>query len=616
MKWSLYNQKEYLEPLVFSNGKSQLDVVKETIEAIKEGHKVIFIKGVCGTGKSSIALNIAKELGRTSIVVPVKPLQKQYEDDYTNKLHILKGNGQKLKISIIDGRNNHKCIFKMGSMADDKTLPCDIEIKKENIDLIKSYIRQNPFVDIKDFKDIKDVRRKSVAPACPYWSPIISKDWFEHGYSLEDAEELEYKGLRNKTFTYYKRKSGCGYYGQFMSYIDSDVIIFNSKKYELENLMDRKPATDVEIIDECDEFLDNLSNEKEVNLSRLSRVLPNIVSQDPNARELLIEIDELVIKILKDNKIQRSIEAKEIFLLKDTKISDLLRYFIDNQTLIDLEEEEASNYLYSIYQAGKAFENFWNEAYLAFQRNEYNDLIAVITTINLEKRLKEFLDKNKAFVMMSGTIHSDKVLNEIFGIKDYKIIEAETSNIGKITKINSKLEKNFNYNLLSKSGSREIYLKALSKSIEIAKKPVLVHVNSFSDLPTEEECSIYKITNIKTRKELDEEQKAYKKGELVQRFKNKEIDILYSTRCTRGVDFPKDICNSIVFTKYPYSNISSLFWRILRESKPDHFRFFYEDKAKRELIQRIYRGLRSKDDHIYLLSPDIRVFEHLDELKQ
>ena len=35
---------------------------------------------------------------------------------------------------------------------------------------------------------------------------------------------------------------------------------------------------------------------------------------------------------------------------------------------------------------------------------------------------------------------------------------------------------------------------------------------------------------------------------------------------------------------------------------------FYMDKAKRELLQKIYRGLRSEDDKIYLMSPDIRVF--------
>jgi len=609
MKWSLYNKEKYLNPLVFSNGKSQLDVVKETIDAIKEGHKVIFIKGICGTGKSAIALNIAKELGRTSIIVPVKPLQKQYEEDYTHKLHLLKDNGKKLKISVIDGRNNHKCVFKGNCMADNKSLPCDIEIKNENLDLIKSYIKQNPFVDLEDFKNIKDIRRKSVAPACPYWSPIICKDWFEHGYTLEDAEELEYKGLRNKTFTYHKRKEGCGYYGQFMSYINSDVIIFNSKKYELENIMDRKPCTEVEIIDECDEFLDNLSNKKEINLDRLSRALTNIKTNDSELKRLTIEINDLVIELLKDMNILKSVGSEEIFLIKNTKILNLLKYFLNNPGLIDLSEEETSDYIYSVYYTAKTFEDFFNETYITFYRNAFNDLVVSLITVNLEKRLKELLDRNKVFVMMSGTIHSEIVLKEVFGIKEFKVIEAETKWRGEITKVRSRYEKNFTYSLLKEMGLREDYLKALSKSIEMAKKPVLVHVNAFSDLPSEGECLKYRITNIKTREELEREQREYKKGELVQGFKNGETDILYSTKCTRGVDFPGEMCNSIVFTKYPFSNISSLFWRVLKKSRPRHFELFYRDKAKREFLQRIYRGLRSEEDHIYLLSPDLRVFE-------
>jgi len=601
MEWSLYDQEKFLEPLVFSNGKSQLDIVKETIKAINEGHKVIFIKGICGTGKSAIALNIAKELGRTSIVVPIKPLQKQYKEDYTDKLYLLKGK-EKLKISVIDGRNNHKCIFKEGCMADDKTLPCDIELKEENIALIKEYLNQNPFVDLEDFRDIKDVRRKSIAPACPYWSPIVCKNWFEHEYTLKDAKERDYKGLLNKTFTYYKRKEGCGYYNQFIGYIESDVLIFNSKKYEYENLMNRKPSTEVEVIDECDEFLDNLSSEKKINLDKLSRTLTNV--KNPELKELTIEINDLVIEILKDE-----IDYKKIALIKGTKIMGLLKYFLENKELVDETEEEISDYLYGVYEIAKAFENFWDETYFTFSRNDYGNLIVGLITVNLEKRLKEFLDKNKVFVMMSGTIHSELILKEVFGIKDFKVIEAETSHRGKITKINSGLERNFDYKLLQQEGLRENYLKALSKAIALAKLPVLVHVNAFSDLPTEEECFKYTITNIKTREELKAEQEKFKKGELVQQFKKGETDIIYSTKCTRGVDFPGEVCNSIVFTKYPYPNVKSLFWTVLKESKPKYFSLLYRDKAKREFLQRIYRGLRSEEDHINLLSPDLRVFD-------
>src|SRR3989344_9327707 len=124
MEWSLYKDKEYLEPFIFSNGKSQLDIVKEVVESVNGGYKIIFIHGFCGTGKSAIALNIAKELGRTSIVVPIKNLQNQYYEDYTNKLYVNKDN-KKLKISVIFGRQNFKCKFE-DTTADNIFLPCSI----------------------------------------------------------------------------------------------------------------------------------------------------------------------------------------------------------------------------------------------------------------------------------------------------------------------------------------------------------------------------------------------------------------------------------------------------------------------------------------------------------
>jgi len=594
MEWSLYNQNGFLKPYLFSNNKSQEDVVKEVIESIKEGHKIIFIKGACGSGKSAIALNIAKELGKTSIIVPLKPLQKQYQDDYTNKLYILKNN-KKLNISIIDGRNNHVCPFNGDCNCDNKTLPCTIDIKKENLDLLKGYINLNPFVKLEDFNDIKEIRRKSIAPACPYWSPIIPNDI---NYYMKDADPIEYKGLKNKNFTIYRRKNGCNYYDQFTSYINSDVIIFNSKKYELENVMDRKPATEVEIIDECDEFLDNLSSEKRINLDKLSRKLMNVHNQ--KIMDLTIEINDLLIEIIKNNS------GKEPLLIKNTKLLKLLKYFLNNPVLIEETEEEISNYLYTVYEIAKSFEDLFNETYISFNKNEYQDMIVSLVTINLEKKLKEFLDKNNVFVMMSGTIHSEGVLKEIFGIKKFKIIEAETRFKGKLKKISSGLERDFKFEFYKQN--RELYLKALSKCIELAKKPVLVHVKAFSDLPTEFEHYTFK--NIKTELELKKEQETYKRGELLNQFKNKEIDILYSTKCSRGVDLPKELCNSIIFTRYPYPNIDSLFWKVLKKSRPEHFRLFYFDKARRSILQGIYRGLRSEDDEINLLSPDLRVLNN------
>lgn len=610
MNWSLYKGKNSLKPLVFSNGKSQLNVAEEVVNAIKDGHKLIFIKGVCGTGKSSIALNIAKEIGRSSIVVPVKVLQKQYKEDYTENLYVLKDDGNKLKITVIDGRNNHSCAYMEGSLCDDKDLPCNIELKKENIDLIKDYIRKNPFVKAENIFGLQDVRRKTIAPVCPNWSPIICNEWFDTDYTFKDADTVNYKGLNNKTFTFNRRGGKCGYYNQFMSYVDSDVIVFNSKKYELETVMDRKPLTEVEIIDECDEFLDSLSTEKKINFNRLSRTLSNIITTDSDLKKLTIELNDFVINFMNDTKVLESIHNKNIYLAKNTRIVKLFEYFLNNSGLVGLNEEENSDYLEYVYNISKYFENFMDEAYLTFHRDDHENLIATLITVNLEKRLKEFLDKNKVFVMMSGTVHEPKVLQEIFGIKEFKIIEAETKHPGKVTKISTGLEKWFNYQMMIKDGAREWYLKALSKCLEKAKRPTLAHVNAFSDLPTEDECDRYHLDNVKTREDFIQEQDKYKHGELVQMFKKKEIPILYSTKCTRGIDLPGEICNSIIFTRYPYPQVSSLFWRVLKECKPkESFDLFYFDKAKREFLQRVYRGLRHKDDKVDLLSPDLRVLD-------
>ena len=600
MEWSLYNKNEYLKPFVFSNGKSQLDIVEEVFQAVSDGYKIIFIHGYCGTGKSAIALNIAKELGRASIVVPVKNLQNQYFEDYTNKLYIKKDNNEKLKISVLFGRQNFECTFS-DEMADNIFLPCTIDVNyKGNEEKLLEYVRKNPFVKRKDFDSYKQARRMSVAPACPSWSPVLPAE-FEVNM-LDDAEQFFYEAVNGK-YIFYKRGGNCPYYNQYSSYIDSDAIVFNSMKYEIENAIGRKPKTEVEIIDECDEFLDNLCNEKIINLNILSSKI-NFLSSKYRDNELIPEINNLVIDIIKNS--DKLIKDEEILALKESKMKNLMSYFFNHSvSRLILNDEE--DYLFNVYSYFESFRNYADETYVIFYRNKKDEVTAKLIMVNLERKLKEFLDKNKVFVMMSGTLHSRKVLENIFGIRNYKIIEAETKEIGtrNITRIGK--EREFNHTYLKNESSREEYLYALSECIEKSEKPALIHVNAFKDLPSEFECSRYDIRNVKTREELIEEQNNDKIGEIIQKFKNKEIDILYSTKCNRGVDFPGDICRSIILTKFPYPDRSSLFWRILYKTNKEYAHLFYFDKARREIIQRSFRGVRSKDDYVNILSPDSRV---------
>jgi len=645
--WSLYDNSKFLEPLRFSNGKTQEDVVKEALDLISKGKNVIFIRGVCGTGKSAIALNIARKLGKSSIVVPGKNLQAQYKKDYEFDKYLLKENGEKIKISVITGRNNHKCQFlkdswdtipvikkevnaklhdifegkreeienqrKRDQSADNPDLPCKIEIKEKNWNKLKKYLSENNHVDSTNFKELRNVKRMSIASVCPYWSPVFPSKYDFNSPIFKKAEKKSYTGLGGTEFIFYQRKRGCPFYEQFNSFIDSDIIVFNSLKYKLESLMNRKPLTEVEIIDECDEFLDSFANQRSLNLERLQNSLIRVISLNEKVEIAIHELLEIIKQIKKDGHIREAIYSKKILSLKQTGIFDLIKTILECPEM--LEELDDESYLFEFEETARMFQDFMNETYLTVNKKENSIIVSLVTT-NLTKKFKEMEEKNKNLVLMSGTIHSEKVLREIFGIEHFEIIDAEIENQGQIQVRRTGLEKDCKYsNLSNGKNARENYLLALDKCIEVATKPVLVHINAFLDLPTEEEIEIFDLKNLTSRREIRENQNLDKTGKIVEDFKKGKNQILFSTRVSRGIDFPGEQCNSIIFTKYPNPNVQDAFWKILQKTNPQHYWDFYKDKAKRELWQKVYRGLRFKEDHVEVLSPDTRVLDAFEKIK-
>jgi Rad3-related DNA helicase len=638
--WSLKEENKDLKPLVFSNGKNQQDIVKETLDAINQGHQVIFIRGVCGSGKSGIALNIAKELGKTSIIVPIKSLQKQYEQDYMSKKQVLKKDNSPLNITMITGRNNHKCIYLQNNQievketlkkeknaklfdifqqsdnyqtknrsddpsADNPYIPCKIEIKEKNLSTLKKYYQENPEKDKSKDLNIKVMKRMAVAPACPYWSPILPSNM---KINLE-ADKQEYSAI-NGDHTIFLRECGCPYYKQFLSYKNSDVIMFNSQQYLLETMLGRKPFTQVEIVDECDEFLDSLTTEGIININRLRTESSFLYSPDPQEARLIESLNSLLREVLQEAKINSKTENK-IMPLKETKALELIKIFAANDYLQLTQDEDS--YIEHCDEIANKFSELIPHTYISYYKSREREEYGIkLVTIYLDKVFDFFLSKNKVFVMMSGTLHNERVLKEIFGIKDFKIIEAETINQGAIEKVRTGLEKDFKYaNYKNNLVTRKDYLKALDLCVSSAYRPCIVHVSAFSDLPSESELEDPNLQphtkNLISREELRQSQQIDKKNQRVLDFKSGKTDLLFTTKCSRGIDFPHNTCNSVVITKFPYPNTQSLFWQILQRQKPIFYWDFYKDKAHRELLQKIYRSVRAKDDHVFLLSPDIRV---------
>ena len=356
----LDNQGEALNPMQFSNGKSQADVVKEVLDAIEAGNKMIFIKGVCGSGKSAMALNLARHFKKTSIVVPIKSLQEQYETDYTKKHFILKKDKKPLNISVIKGRNNFRCPFN-SERADDAELPCTIELREKNTEQILKYVDSNEEVNKEDFSTASDVKRMNIGPVCPYWAPIMPAEINPKG--LGAVKKIKYKAINGQEFALFQRKKGCPWTDQYEGYANADVLIFNSMKYQIETMLGRKPKTDLDIIDECDEFLDSFSSERKLNLDRLSKALTALTPKDQDKRTALKDL------IHKVNDILFSPPLTDIQKLKDSPIIKLLEVALENP---NIAEDEENNYYNTLVEMARSFENLLEETYISIQQIDSN----------------------------------------------------------------------------------------------------------------------------------------------------------------------------------------------------------------------------------------------------
>ncbi len=599
--WSLYSGGKEQEPLTFSNGKTQEDVIEEIHTLVKEGSKVIFLKGACGTGKSAIALNLARLLGKTSIVVPTKNLQIQYEEDYTSKKYLAKPDGTKLKIATLTGKANHWSLFIPGEKCSSPILPENIDLREEkNYEKLKQYFDMNPNNKGKLMPEIWNLKRLMIAPANPYWSPIYDS---EYDLNLDYNKRIEYKGPNGKKLSFYWREKGCVYYDQYIAYSKADVLVFNSAKYLSEIITEKKPATELEIFDEGDEFLDSLFQQKTINLSKLPSALRFLPITTDEGKETIKKMLE-IIRNEEKNKNILGVDENKIYNINETKIKELLKLFVGevkNEISTSSLKTDANKAL----DASIDFKEVIDDVHLTYSKREEELYVHMVCT-DIAARLKKIKDQSKVLIFMSGTLHSEKVLRELFGFKNFEIVEAEPINPGSAEV--KRVGNEFKCDYTNMRARREQYLRALDNCIVEAKRPVLIQVSAFADLPSEKEKMRFG-AKVPSMEAMKSEQYKDKLGRNVTQFKKGVSNCLYSTRATRGLDFPGETCNSIIFTKYPYPNINSIFWKVLRRTHPDIYWDFYNDKALRELRQRMYRALRSKKDHVYVLSPDIRVLD-------
>lgn len=135
---------------------SQAAVLKQIQDAVSDGIKFIILEAPVGSGKSAIAISIARWLGQAHVLTPRRSLQSQYFEDFEEHLVLMKG------------RSSYPC-----------TLEAGVAYHKKVINLVKRGESPMPAVgelttakgmckdDESIFKHCMDVRG-----ICPYTAAI------------------------------------------------------------------------------------------------------------------------------------------------------------------------------------------------------------------------------------------------------------------------------------------------------------------------------------------------------------------------------------------------------------------------------------------------------------
>ena len=114
--------------------------------------------------------------------------------------------------------------------------------------------------------------------------------------------------------------------------------------------MGRKPKTDIDIIDECDEFLDSFSNERKINLQRLLASLTNLNPEKKEDKQTIRDLIYLINDFVLEHK--REVDCEKI---KANSFIKIIEKILENT---HLASEEELNYYNRVVEILISFEKF------------------------------------------------------------------------------------------------------------------------------------------------------------------------------------------------------------------------------------------------------------------
>lgn len=539
--WSLFTKSgKPVSPLKYSNGKTQEQVIDEILDHLKN-ERIVLFKGAVGTGKSVIALHLVKYFGKGHIVVPTKILEKQYHDDYTKRFYI-KG----LKIYYFMGKTNYRCKFRNFRVnCGHFSCPCSCPLNEGQ-------------------------PRLEVARVCPHYSPVVGveiahkvKNILEQTH-LQKYKIYKYEAVRGEQ-AHILSPDPCEYFSMFKVYTDPSphATIFNLAKWEIETWIGRKSKVPIEIIDEGDLFLDNLTY----------KVVFSKGIFDAMRTEGLVPLDKINFIEQKFRDTIQIVGYYDDVLGYNDFVIEFLKDFVDELAGISTSG--------TVCQMVERVRLILRYMYKSWCKTDKNKIIVYIPRPDLT--LKALMERCGKLVLMSGTFQKEEVLREVFDI-DPPIVEGETRYPGIIKlKVTGK-EMDVTTSNWEKQYFKRNYWALLDKILNRAKKPCLVQVHAFKYVPN----------NVTVNREKD--------------------GILFSTVTDRGIDLKDEKCRSIVILKFPLPDLNDPVLKTMKKLLKGKFWKYYVDIAKRELVQQVGRGVRHKDDWVEVWTLDKRVLRELPKL--
>lgn len=434
--WSLQNSNnECVSPLIYSNGKTQEDIVKEIIETL-ESYDVVSLQGGVGSGKSVIALQVISHFGSGIIAVPTKILQRQYVEDYCSgkKYHFSLGE-KNLPVNFMFGRSNFYCSFIGGSCAGPDA-PC---------------LR----------KLMKGETRVQAASECKSWAPVYPLSLAEKVEEyLLDYSQYDYKSVRG-TKVFFCPDEPCEYYDQFSYYIKNGAIVMNLAKWTAETWIGRKPAVPVEIIDEGDIFLDSLSYKTTIG----ERFFTKLKNKHEVTDERFIYILKSFGKCIQNN---RGYEG-----LINESITEFLEVIQDELRDVVGTSQNLVNKI-------KLFLDYPNMAFAQVKDDKLTIFLSRPDVV-----FSELKSRSGKIVLMSATIQSPGIFSSVFKLNNIPTIQAEPKFPGTLKLMFTKDSIEVVHRNWVKTEFRRKYYQVLEKIIEKATRPTLVQVHALKYMPRE-----------------------------------------------------------------------------------------------------------------------------------